>query len=132
MISTADLAAWLAANGLPNDALVVFDGDIPEMPDRLVVLTRNGGTGTVRERTFDRGTIQVITRGGQRDAAGAEAFAELVDDLLMGIVGPVEIGAKRVIGVDQEGGPPAFLDRDDAERVLYVCSYLFEVARAVH
>lgn len=131
MITTGELAAWLRANGLPADCLVSTDGELPEMPDRVVVLTRNGGPGAVRERSFDRGAVQVISRDGQRDDQAAEALADLVDDLLMGAVPPLAIGAKRVISIDQEGGPPAFLDRDDGERVLYVCSYVFEVARAV-
>lgn len=132
MISTDELGEWLRANGLPEDAAISTDGEIPPMPDRLVVLTRTGGAGTTRERTFDNDTFQVITRDGQRSSEAAEAFAGLVDDLLMGIVPPLAIGGKRVISIDQQGGGPGFLDRDEGLRVLYVCSYLFEVARSVH
>lgn len=134
MITTGELAGWLRANGLPAEAAITVDGDIPVAPDRVVVLTRTGGQGAIRERTFDRGVIQVITRDGQRSfeaAQAAESLADLVDDLLMGIPAAIEIGGKRVSSVDREGAPPSFLDRDEAQRVLYVASYVFEVGRSV-
>jgi hypothetical protein len=132
VITAAELAAWLCDNGLPEDVLVTLDGEIPEMPDRCAVLTRTGGPGTVVERAYEVGAVQIVTRDGQGSASGeaAETLADLVDSILMAVEGAIAIGGKRVISVDQEGGPPAFLDRDDGDRVLYVCSYLFQVARA--
>lgn len=134
MFTASQLGAWLLANGLPDDVAVSIDGEIPVEPDRIIVLTRNGGPGTAFERSFDLASVQIITRDGQGPASGdlTETLAQLVDDALMGVAGPVEIGGQRVISIDQQGGGPAFLDRDDARRVLYVCSYLFQVARAVN
>lgn len=132
MISTEDIGTWLRAAGLPSDAAISTDGEIPAMPDKLVVLTRTGGPGTLRQRTFDNATLQVITRAGQRNSEASEDFTQLVDDLFMAVVPPVTIGGKRVVSIDYSGGPPALLERDEAYRVLYVTSYVLQVARAVH
>lgn len=130
MITTEDIGGWLRASGLPADAAISVDGEVPAMPDRLVVLTRAGGPGTLRERSFDHAAVQVITRDGQRSGQAAEAFASTVDDIFMGATPPVVIGGRRVVSIDYAGGPPAFMERDEGMRVLYVCSYLLQVARA--
>lgn len=131
MITTDEIAAWLRASGLPSDAAIAVDGEIPPMPDRLVVLTRTGGQGTLHERTFDSATVQVITRDGQRSGEAAENFTETVDGIFMGARPPVTIGGRRVISIDYSGGPPAFMDRDEGMRALYVTTYVLQVARAV-
>lgn len=130
MISTGDIETWLRANGLPADAAVSVDGEIPAMPDKLVVLARTGGPGAVKERAFDNATLQVITRDGQNTGEAAEDFSELVDAIFMGATPPITIGGRHVTYID--GGPPAFLDRDEARRVSYVAVYTLQVARSVH
>lgn len=132
MISARDIEAWLRANGLPSGAAVSIDGEIPPMPDKLVVLTGTGGPGTLRERTFDNAALQVITRDGQRSGEAAETFVGLVDDIFMGAVPPVTIGGKHIASIDYSGGPPAFMQRDEGLRVYFTTTYLLQVARAVH
>ena len=129
MISTDDIGTWLEANGLPADAAISTDGQVPPMPDRLVVITRSPGGGPVKERTFDQIQVQVITRDGQRTSTPSESFAETVDAIFMGAKPPITIGGKHVLEVN--GGPPAFLDRDDAQRVSMVATYTLQVARSV-
>lgn len=129
-MQTDDLAAWLATRGIADAKR--FDGDIPPMPDRFVGLTLTGGPGEKRERTFDVLSVQVVTRGGQRDADDAEAMAQAVDDAFMGAIPPLMVGSRRIIAIARTGGPPALMARDEAERALFVCSYLFEAARSTH
>ena len=130
-MTTAELAAWLTANGVA--AAISTDGHIPPKPDRLVVLTLTGGPGEHRERAFDVRSVQVLTRGAQRDPADAEQLAAQVDDVFLGSVPPLLIGQTRVISVLRSGGPPAFVAREPSSgRVTMSCSYLLDCARSVH
>lgn len=129
MITTDEIGNWLREQGLPDDAGITTDGEIPPMPDRLVVLTRAGGGGPIKERTLDAVTLQVITRDGQRSSSASEEFAEQVDAIFTGAQPPIRVAGKHVVQID--GGPPAFLDRDESQRVSYVANYLLWVARDV-
>lgn len=127
------IATWLQANGLPSDALVTTDGQIPATPDRIVSLAGTGGQGGIKERALDSLTLQVITRDGQGRESGqaAEPFANTVDAIFMGAQPPIRIGSKHIPFID--GGPPTFLDRDtESQRVSMVAVYTIWVARDVH
>lgn len=131
MFTTSELAEWLT-DVADITANFYFDGqDLAEVQeDEAVVLTLRGGGPAILERTFDRPTLQVITRGPQNDPQGAEALAQSIDDALMAPTITV-IGSTRVITIDQLGGPPALLTRDSARRNVFTCSYTFQAARTV-
>lgn len=136
-MTAEDIGIWLRANGLPNDAALspsadVPAGEIPPMPDKLVVLTLTGGGATLRERAFDQLALQVVTRDGQRSEQAAQVLTALVDDIFMGARPPISINGTYIASIDYAGGPPAFLDRDEAQRVLNVAAYTLQVARSVH
>lgn len=114
---------------VPDD--VTGQGEIIEQPDRLVAVVVSGGAPTLGERTRDRSTVQVFTRGIQRSDADAENVAAATDDVLVGLVPPTQLGNTRVIALDYLSGPPAFLRRDDAKRALFVCTYLVQTTRSV-
>lgn len=131
MFTTSDLAEWLS-DVADITANFYFDGqDLGEVQeDEAVVLTLRGGGSTILERTFDRPTLQVLTRGPQFDPDGAEKLAQSIDDALMAPT-ITTIGETRVISIDQLGGPPALLTRDSAHRNIFTCSYTFQSARTV-
>ena len=129
-MTSDDVKAWLVANGITDK--IDADGHIPTQPDRLVVLTMNGGPGEKRERTFDVLAVQVLCRGKQRDPADAEALARQVDDVFMGAT-RATIGSTYVASITRAGGPPAFTAREpNSGRVSFSCSYLLEAARSTH
>lgn len=145
MIGPDDIAAWLRAqdvgNSLPGTTVahavkVVPDQDVPAgqivaAPDRLLAVNVPGGGPTLRERTFDQVTCQVIARGLPGSDLDALAVASAADDLLMGAVPPVAMGDRRVVSVDYVGGPPALMTRDEGRRALFSCNYMLQVARTV-
>jgi hypothetical protein len=110
---------------------VIAQGEIIPSPDRLVAVVVSGGGPTLGERTRDQATVQVFTRGLQRSDADAENVAASADNVLMGVVPQIVLGNTRVMSIDYQGGPPAFLRRDDAKRALFICNYLFQTARDV-
>lgn len=114
---------------VPDDQ--IDQGEIIPQPDRLVAVVVSGGAGTLGERTRDRSTVQVFTRGLQRSDVDAENVASSTDDVLMAVVPQIVLGNTRVMSIDYQGGPPAFLRRDEAKRALFVCNYLFQTARTV-
>lgn len=131
MLTTRNIEAWLRTRGIAGDVEISVDGDIPTMPDKVIVLSLGGGPGEKRERTFDVHALQVITRGGQRDPDDAETFAGQVDDIFMGVAAAVSLDGVRVSTITRAGGPPAFLNLDESRRVAYVANYLIEAARTV-
>lgn len=124
-----DIKVWLQQQGIAE--AYSTDGHVPTQPDRLVVLNMTGGPGEKRERTFDVRSVQVLTRGGQRSPADAEALAAAVDDAFMGAT-RATIGGTYVAQIQRAGGPPAFVAREpNSGRVTMGCTYLLEVARSV-
>ena len=127
-MTTDDVKTWLQGQGV-TDAFST-DGHIPPQPDRLVILTMSGGPGEKRERTFDVRSVQVLTRGKQRDPADAEALAAQVDDIFMAAHRPT-IGGSYVSTITRAGGLPSFTGREpNSGRVTFACTYLLEVARS--
>jgi hypothetical protein len=128
-MTTDEVKTWLEGLGIAE--AFSTDGEVPAMPDRIVVLTLTGGPGERRERSFDVVSVQTLVRGGQRSAADGEALAAAVDNAFMGAVPPVEVGSTRVISIARAGGPPAHVSNDASYRRLFSCSYLLECARSV-
>lgn len=127
MLSVAAVRTFLISRGIT--AAIVDGLDERTMPDRLVYVQATGGPGEARERTFERVTVQTIIRGGQNNLADAETLADAVDRAFMDAIYPVTIGGRHVPTIQQAGGPPALIDRDDARRSLFSASYVVEVAR---
>lgn len=135
-LRAADLEEALSDPTVAHAIKIVPDDTTPQgemiaQPDRLIAVTISGGARTLRERTFDQPRVQLTVRGLQRSDDDAEALAQAVDDVLMGMVPPTMMGDSRVISLDYLGGPPAFVARDDGHRALYACNYLLQVARTV-
>jgi hypothetical protein len=129
-MTTDEIASWLQAHGITDK--ISTDGHVPTQPDRLHVVSKTGGPGEKRERSFDVISVQVLTRGKQRSPSDAEARAGAVDDVFLGVVPPLTIGTTRVISIMRSGGPPTFVTREpNSGRVTMACTYLLECARTV-
>lgn len=145
MIGPDDIADWIRdqnpADGLSGETAahavkIVPDPDTPAgqivaAPDRLVAVTISGGGSTLRERTFDQISCQILTRGLSGVDLDALVLAGAVDDLLMGAVPPILMGGHRVVSVNYVGGPPGFVSRDDGRRALFSCNYMLQTGRSV-
>jgi hypothetical protein len=131
VLSTADLASWLIAQGITAD--IGFDGQawVEILPDQAVLLTLMGGGPELFERTFDTPSVQLLSRGGQMDPTSAEALAWSIDNLLLGAVPPIDIGSTRVIAIERVGGPPRFVQYDAARRRIFSATYIFTAARTI-
>ncbi len=127
MLAVADIAALLVSLGV---TVPVVDGYwMPPDPDRLVLVSFAGGKGLLYERAYDSQTVQLRCRGLQRQPADAALLAAQVDDAILSIVPPVDVGANHVNNVDRLGGPPRFQLADTGLRAEYVAQYMFDVAR---
>lgn len=126
---TQDVADWLAA----RVSFPVLAGPyMPELPDRIGVITRTGGPGLRYEATFDAITLQLRVRGPQGDPstsaqAEAERMAWQADAVLLG-AGMGEIGGVHTLGFGRTGSPPTAEEQDP--RVL-AANYLVLAASAV-
>ena len=107
------------------------EGELPNAPDRVVACRIIGGAGELGERTQDQPTVQVYVRGLPANDADAHVLASVADDALLGIDRQVTMGETRVISVQRLSGQPGFVQRDDARRTLYSCTYVLRVARTV-
>jgi hypothetical protein len=126
VLTVAAIRAYLQSRGITDE---IVDGlDERTMPDRLVYIV-TGGAGELRERVFERVTVQAICRGAQNDLSDAEALADAVDRAFMDVIYPVSIGGRHVPSIQWAGGGPALIDRDDARRSLLSATYVVEVAR---
>ena len=100
---------------------------VPDMPDRLIVLTATPGPGYVMEAAADAGAFQLRCRGRQNDPADAEQIAYAADSLILNAPFPARTGSGQVIvHVHRLGGTPAPLSGspDDGDRYELTASYV--------
>lgn len=128
MLRSADVAGWLVDRGIAEP--MVFVTELPAMPDRVCSVAMTGGGPTLRERSFDQAQLQVVCRGAQADPGDAEAFAEQIDDVLMGAVPPVVMNGRRVASIDRLS-PPQRLEVDAGRRTVMVTNFILQTARSV-
>lgn len=100
--------------------------ELPQIPAPFVVATPYGGPGEDLEGVLDERSWQIRVVSTQRGWEDAEEVANLIDmAFLQHYTG--DVGNERVVSIQRVGGSPAPLDIDDAERVHFVCSYIFGV-----
>jgi hypothetical protein len=129
VLRSADVTAFLEARGI--EAPIHVQGDLPSMPDQVVLIDFTGGLSSTYEMLFDRPALRLTVRGSQSDPASAEALAEAVDDALLNAPPPLAIGGKHVTSIQRLSGPPAFvgLDSESARRPVFQATYIAEAAR---
>lgn len=95
-------------------------------PDRSVWITLTGGPGYVTEEgSADAWAFQARTRGTANDQKGAEAAAQLLDNMILFASYPASIDGVSILVVHRLGSPPAPLPVDPSDqRFEYTCDYV--------
>jgi hypothetical protein len=106
----------------------VVGPDVPDMPDQLGILNLLPGGGLINDGLFDTPQVGVVIRGTQNMFADVEAYAKLVDDLIVFGDYPHELWGSYVISAYRAGGAPAPQQMDSGRRVLFSCTYTVQEA----
>lgn len=120
--------AWLTAL-VDDPEIPVSPGPyVPDMPDRLVVVTVLPGGGLLgnAEPAIARPTFQVRWRGDQNDGGvWVEGFAHTVDKRIITAPMPVLFDTgDRIVSVAHVGGLPAPLGSEsNGDQVEFTCTY---------
>jgi len=124
-------AEWVA--GIAADAgetgLVVEPGpDVPDMPDRVVVVTATSGAGEAMDGLMERPGFQLRVRGLQNDDNDAASLALRLDKHLR-FATPATVAGVRVKAVQRLGDRPTLLGGvgDDAGRSTYTSTYIVKI-----
>lgn len=103
---------------------------VPDMPDRLAVISSTPGAGYILEAAADSTGFQARVRGGQNNQDDAEDLANSLDLLILNASFPAVVDGVTFIHVDRFGGAPAPLSGtpDSAERVEMVANYIVKAS----
>lgn len=125
----ATLKTWLREilDEEEHQDVAIYPGpEVPNQPGKYVVCTPYGGPGEDLEGVLDQRSWQIRCIGSQMGWEDVEEIANLIDEaFLQHYTG--DVGNERVVSIQRVGGSPAPLNIDDAERVHFVCSYIFGV-----
>lgn len=114
MIGFEDIKAWLTAQGI--DVPTLPGPDVPDAPDRLIIITLQPGAGFVVEQNMEMVAFQARIRGRQNDPADAQALAYDVDRAVCAASWPQTIGGLHVAVGTRTGGRPAPIGPLDSSR----------------
>jgi hypothetical protein len=93
-------------------------------PGQMVFLQLGGGAGLNTEQLFDQPFITVRTIGKQHDFNSAEQLAWDIDTLFLRVNSNAVVGTAKVLYITRTGAGPDIVDRDDADRTHYQCTYI--------
>lgn len=131
MWATKDIIGWLTGLGI---TVPLYPGTqrIPDMPDRIGVVTPLTGTGLSMEGLADTPGFQLRIRGAQYDPDDAETIAYDADKRILGAAFPATIGPVQLTAITRSGGRPALLSvtPDSGNRTEMVCTYLTTIMEA--
>lgn len=124
----SDLKAWLQETYeiVHEDSNVedpvAFEAGLTmsDEPDLLVSLVFVSGGRLVNDDAFETRPFRMYVRGPQFRPDIAERVAMELDDLIMMDL-PGNLGIQSVVW---NGGPPALILQDEAERMTYSCTYI--------
>lgn len=136
-LTTTKLADWLRP--IITSQAKVVPGRLPDMPNRVIGITKSSGPGLAMEGLFDVKGFMISCRGGENNLADAEDIAGEVDDILIGKLVSTEnfligIGADSVYvsQIGRTGGEPIQLSIPDSQsRWTFTCSYFAYVSTNV-
>jgi hypothetical protein len=131
MWTTETVMTWLTGLGL-TVPVINGAGTIPDMPDRICVVTPIPGVGLALEGVADTPGFQVRMRGSQNQPDDAENLALDADRRILGAALPAAVGTTHLVWVTRSGGRPAPLSAapDDGGRTEFVCTYLARILEA--
>jgi hypothetical protein len=126
-LTTTKLADWLRP--LITSGAKVVPGRLPDMPNRVIGITKGSSPGLAMDGLFDVIGFTISCRGGEQNLTDAEDMAGEVDDIIIGrhpTVGVTNflIGDLFVNGLGRTGGEPIQLSMPDSQsRWTFTCSY---------
>lgn len=129
------VVSWLAGlgirpGGIVDVGLIDVGGpgiDIPDMPDRVAIITPTAGAGDTCEGVFDRPGFQLRIRWDQNDPLGAEQAALTADRLIRFAPTSCRLtDGTYLLSVQRVGGRPTQLGdaRNDGDRTTLTSSYI--------
>lgn len=131
MWGTQDIIGWLQGLGV---AVPLYPGTqvIPQMPDRIAVVTPTSGPGQTLEGAADTIGFQLRIRGAQNNPGDAETLAYDADTRILTAACPTTVGPVRLVIVRRSGGRPTPLSAtpDTGGRTEMVCTYLTTIMEA--
>jgi hypothetical protein len=134
--TAVEIIEWLAklgiGPGLAVDLEEMREGPyIPDMPDRVGVVTPTAGAGETMDGIGDTPGFQLLVRGEQNQPSSGLRLALQADRLIRFSPFPLTVPCGlRLLRVVRSGGGPAVLAMDDdADRVSATCTYLTEILR---
>lgn len=103
---------------------------IPDMPDRLGVVTDTSGGPLQAEGLVDTPAFQLRWRGAQADPFDAQRLALVADRLILFAPLPATLAGVRIYSVDRSGGRPTALMPNPSPglRSEYVCTYRLRIS----
>lgn len=124
LINAAGVADYPWTDGSTQPAVVTFK-DMPDSPDRVVVLTPYGASGDQPEITLGRQAVQVWCRGTADDSQDVDVLADAVFAVLHGITNR-QFGSVHVVqGLRESGNLPRGMD--EQRRWMRTDNYYFDV-----
>lgn len=128
MLATRDIVTWIFGQ------ISGWDVEIgpyePEMPDKIILVTRVAGPGLAFESTFDYLAYHVAVRGSQRNYDDAEATAQAVDAMFVDAPFPMVINHWYIQSMSRMSSTPSPLPTTvDGERITFTATYVVCVGR---
>lgn len=131
MWAASDIITWLQGLGV---TVPLYPGTqvIPQMPDRIGVVTPTSGPGQTLEGLADTTGFQLRVRGAQNNPGDAESTAYDADSRILTSQFPTTVGPVRLVAVRRSGGRPTPLSAtpDNGGRTEMVCTYLTTIMEA--
>lgn len=136
LVKTADWIRPLLTSGAR-----VVPGRIPDMPNRVIAISKGSGPGLEMDGLIDVIGLTFTSRGAENNIGDAEDIAGEVDDIFLGkhptitsenfLIGT---GAQSVFvnALGRTGGEPTMLSIPDSQsRYSFMCSYYARVSTNV-
>lgn len=119
----------------------VVPGRLPDMPNRVIGITKASGPGLEMEGMFDVIGIAISCRGGENNLNDAETIANEVDDIFLGkhpnaqsenfLIGNPSTGFQ-LNGIGRRGSGPVTSNMPDTlSRWTFTCTYYAYVSTNV-
>lgn len=129
----AAVITWLLSIGADQGVPLIpgaIGQAIPDMPDRLGVVTDTSGGPLENNGLVDTPAFQLRFRGGQADPFDAQRLALTADRLILFAPLPATVAGIRLYSADRSGGRPTALMPNPSPglRSQYVCTYRLRIS----
>lgn len=130
---TAAVIGWLTSLGADQGVPLIpgaVGQAIPDMPDRLGVVTDTSGGPLEADGLLDTPAFQLRFRGAQADPFDAQRLALVADRLILFAPLPATANGIRIYSVTRSGGRPTALMPNPSPglRSEYTCTYRLRIS----